>query len=103
MIVRIILALWIGLACSGTLQADVAAIERALSRNGVALGPDGAQRIRTALDQELTRALLDRRNLSALPDDGVVTRFEIPALDQDVHDLDALELVDETLCPSTIS
>jgi anion-transporting ArsA/GET3 family ATPase len=86
---------------SAPVEADVAAIERALGRNGVALGPDGAQRIRTALDQELTRALLDRRNLSALPDDGVVTRFEIPALDQDVHDLDALELVAETLCPST--
>jgi anion-transporting ArsA/GET3 family ATPase len=86
--------------------AELARIEEAIARHELVLGARGAERILHAARDEARQAELDRQHLAqfgaalAFPDGSL--RFEIPALAEDVHDLNALEIVAETLCPRDV-
>jgi anion-transporting ArsA/GET3 family ATPase len=82
-------------------------VESALTARGIALGPQAAERLMAANQDERELAGLDAAELNALDlslkqtfagRSEKVTRVDVPIMDVDVHDLPSLSLVSRALC-----
>lgn len=79
---------------------DDAAVATALAAQGIALGPEGAARVRRAAADEGGQGKLDALHLYALEgalDGGETARADVPAMAFDVHDVAALSRIADVL------